>query len=71
MQTRRECDRMIPMKGGYACCPECNAKLLRISPETEGKRLPVWCRKCKREIMIDIYRGQSFKSPSPEQSDVD
>lgn len=56
---------MIPMRGGFVCCPQCNSKLIRIAPTTEGERLPVWCRKCKREILIDIHRGQSFKSRSP------
>lgn len=71
MRTQEKCDTMIPIKGGFACCPYCNSKLIRITPTTEGERLPVWCRKCKREILIDIHRGQSFKSRSPGQSTED
>ena len=49
-------------------CPFCGGKLVRIAPGTEAERLPVWCRKCRRELLIDIARGQSFLSQSPVQS---
>ena len=39
--------------------------------KTDAERLPVYCRKCKREMLIDIHRGQSFESRSPDQSDQD
>ena len=62
---------MIPKRGGFACCPYCGGKLQKISPATEAVQLPAWCRKCKREILIDIHRGQSFESRSPGQSAKD
>lgn len=71
MQTQSDRDIMIPMQGGFVCCPRCNFKLIRTTPTTEAERLPVWCRKCKREILIDIHRGQSLKSRSPGQSSED
>jgi len=69
LQTPEDRVRILPRKGEYACCPYCGGKLLRVTPETEAQRLPCWCRKCKREILIDILRGQSFKSQSPESTD--
>jgi predicted amidophosphoribosyltransferase len=59
---------ILPIKGAFACCPYCGGKLTRIAPDTEAERLPVWCRKCRRELLIDIQRGQSFLSRSPDQT---
>lgn len=60
--------RMVPSEGGFLHCPYCgNPKLLRIAPGTEAMRLPVWCRKCRRELVIDIRRGQSYLSQSPDE----
>ena len=48
-------------------CPVCrrNRRLIRITPETEAKGLPVFCRDCKSEIILDIERGQSVERRSP------
>lgn len=71
MTSQRKFGKMLTTKGGFICCPYCGGKLQKISPATEAERLPAWCRKCKREILIDIHRGQSFESRSPEQSTAD
>lgn len=59
---------ILVKKGGFLQCPYCgNRKLLRVTPTTEAHALPVWCRKCQREITVDIQRGQCQLSRSPEQ----
>lgn len=63
---------MLVKRGGFLQCPHCgNRKLLRVADDTEARGLPVWCRKCQREIVVDIVRGQCFQSRSPEQSAKD
>ena len=63
---------MLLKKGGFLQCPHCgNRKLLRVTPTTEARALPVWCRKCQREITVDIERGQCRLSRSPGQSEMD
>ena len=62
---------MLPKKGGFICCPHCGAKLIKPAPDTVAARLPVWCRDCRREILIDILRGRSFESRSPGKSRED
>ena len=47
-------DTIIHVRDGWIECPYCHHKLLRIKPETQAKSLPVYCRVCKREIIIDI-----------------
>ena len=57
----------LKVTNGWIACPLCrrNKRLLRIDPETEAKGLPVYCRDCKREIILDIARGQSVERRSP------
>lgn len=54
---------------GWVVCPVCrrNQRLLRIDDDTEAKALPVYCRDCKHEIILDIGRGQSVERRSHEQ----
>ena len=54
-------------KNGWLTCPVCqrNHSLLRIRDDTEAKNMPVYCRTCRTEIILDIARGQSVKRQSP------
>lgn len=47
-------DTINHVRDGWIECPYCHHKLLRVKPETQAKSLPVYCRVCKREIIIDI-----------------
>jgi len=60
---------LLPKRNGFYCCPGCRKKLIRITPGTEADRLPVYCHNCRREIYVDIHRGQCFQSRSPDHSD--
>ena len=55
------------VKDGWVTCPVClrNKRLLRITPDTEATALPVFCRDCKTELILDIARGQSVERRSP------
>lgn len=57
----------LVVKDGWITCPVCqrNHSLLRISDDTEAKCLPIYCRTCRTEIILDIARGQSVKRQSP------
>lgn len=52
---------------GWVSCPVCkrNRRLLRIEPDTVAAALPVFCRDCKTEIILNIERGQSVERRSP------
>lgn len=56
----------ITVRDGWVTCPDCgrNHRLLYVSPETVAKNLQVYCRVCKREIILDIEMGQSVKRQS-------
>lgn len=66
MQSKENCGKLI-VKDGWVTCPVCkrNHRLIRISPETEAHELPVYCRTCRSEIILNIDRGQSVKRQSP------
>lgn len=63
MINDRICGTMLAVKDGYLECPYCKAsKIQRVRPETVAKRLQVYCRKCKHEILVDMQSGQCFLS---------
>ena len=65
MQNREKCDKLV-VKDGWVACPVCrrNKRLLKIGPETEAHGLPVYCRDCKTELILNIAKGQSVERRS-------
>lgn len=57
---------ILTVRNEYLICPFCgNKRLLHINADTEATALPVYCRKCSREILINVHRGQCSRSQSP------
>ena len=53
------------VRNGWIVCPICgNKRLFRLDAETEARNLPVYCRDCKHEIILDITRGRSVERRS-------
>ncbi len=43
------------MKEAFIQCPFCQGKTrVKIRKDTELKNFPLYCPKCKREILIDV-----------------
>lgn len=57
----------IDVKDGWITCPVCrrNRHLLRIMDDTVAENLPVYCRDCKKTVVLNIARGQSVERRSP------
>lgn len=55
----------LAIKDGWISCPGCGRHLLRVLPDTEADRLPVYCRGCRTEILLQIDRGLSARRLSP------
>ena len=52
-------------RNGWLICPICRRrKLLRVYRETNGRNIPLYCKNCKTEFVVDIVKGQSFQSQS-------
>lgn len=66
LQEQGSCGKLT-VKGGWVTCPVCkrNHRLIRVGPETEANWLPVYCRTCRSEVILNIERGQSVKRQSP------
>ena len=58
--------KLLTVENGWLTCPVCrrNKRLLRIPPDAQAHRVPVYCRSCKTEIIVDIEQGQSYESRS-------
>ena len=65
MQNQQKSAKLT-VRNGWVSCPRCgrNHRLLRIEPDTEARGLPVYCRTCRTEIILDIDKGQSVKRQS-------
>ena len=68
--TRKRLTEPVPfhkldIQNGWITCPLCrqNHRLLRIHPDTEARNLEVYCRYCKKAVILDI-EGQSLKDRS-------
>ena len=66
MQHTEKCGKLV-VKDGWVTCPICkrNHRLIRVGPETVAQYLPVYCRTCHSETVLNIERGQSVKRQSP------
>ena len=55
----------LVVKDGWVICLKCrNKRLLRVDAETAARGLPVYCRDCKTEFILDITRGRSVERRS-------
>lgn len=62
MTVYESCDKtkVLPYERGMVYCPSCRRRgnpkhrLLRVRYDTIAHRLPVYCRACKREYIINI-----------------
>ena len=60
LQSKSKSVILTVKKDGFIVCPRClrNKKLQRIPPDMEAQGLPVYCRDCKCEMILDIAKGQ-------------
>lgn len=63
MQNNSKCDKLVTVKDGIIVCPICKRKTYqKITPRLTAKALPVFCRFCKNQIIVDIAHGQCSRS---------
>lgn len=54
MHMKSECDKILTDRKRFRC-PKCGSHtLLFLRPDTEVKNLPVKCKHCKQEIIVNI-----------------
>lgn len=48
----------------WLMCPVCRSeKLLKLLTDTRARYLPLFCRQCKHESVVDIDPGNGLQSP--------
>lgn len=53
----------MTMTEKFVLCPICGGKTrTKIRPDTEAKNLPILCRLCKNEVVVNIEKGKVVKS---------
>jgi hypothetical protein len=65
LTTDEKHGKILPTRNGFAVCPCCGHKLIRLTPQTSAEQLPIYCRKCREYLTVNIDRGQCFFSPCP------
>ncbi len=51
------------VKDNWVYCPICHNKTrTKIRPDTVAKNLPVMCRICRNETVMDIEKGEAVES---------
>lgn len=59
MRNRGKCDKLV-VKDGWLMCPVCGkGKVLRIHADTTAHALPVYCRRCGQESIVNIDESLS------------
>lgn len=59
LKTDHECGKLI-VRNGWLMCPHCGKmKVLRLDPETTAHALPVYCRRCGKESIVNIDESLS------------
>lgn len=53
-------DKLV-VKDGWLHCPFCKNRTNQIvQPNTDAHNLPIWCKKCKATVFVNIENGQCF-----------
>ena len=46
---------ILRIQDGWAVCPVCGwTRMMRVEPDTRAKRLPVYCKRCRHETIVNI-----------------
>jgi len=62
LQVREKTGKLVPTKDGWIACPHCGkGRLLRVGHDTAARNLPVYCRKCGREIIVNIDEPEPLR----------
>ncbi len=49
-------------KEGWLLCTVCKRRVLRLRPDTTAHNLPVYCKRCRRETIVNIDQSLSLRA---------
>ena len=59
---RRKNEGIIRDKDGWVLCPVCKRRVMKIRPDTTARNLPVYCKRCRRESIVNIEQSLSLRA---------
>lgn len=63
MKLNENHGKMLTVRNGQIICPHClQNRLVQIKPDTKAVNLTLYCRRCKREITVNVNNGECFES---------
>ena len=53
------CQTAVSMRleHGWGLCPACGKHLVRLTADTRAYQLPVYCKRCKAEFIVNIEQA--------------
>ena len=62
--------RIISVHEGWAICPDCGrGRLMPIHPETRGRMIPAYCKRCRRQHYLTITASACADEPEPVRTE--
>lgn len=59
MHSEVNSGKLLSVRDGWLLCPVCGkTKVLRIYPETRGRMIQVFCKRCGSESIVNIEQCQ-------------
>ncbi len=46
----------------WLLCPICGQKVMKLLPSTTATNLPIYCKRCKQETVMNITQSQSLRA---------
>lgn len=62
---------MRELKNNFILCPVCGGKTrTKIRPDTRAENLIVFCPKCKRESVVNVYGNRKLANQHKDSSET-
>lgn len=62
-----DCINKNYLKSYWVCCPKCNSRTkIKINYNSVLLKFPLYCSKCKEEIMVSIIKLKMVVSEKPD-----
>lgn len=62
--------RILEVHEGWVLCPDCRrGRLLPLHPDTAGRMIPAYCKRCRRQHFLNIDACARAPEPVPVRMD--
>ena len=62
--------RLLNTVEGWAICPDCGrGRLMPIHPDTRGRMIPAYCKRCRKQHYLTITASACADEPEPVRTE--